>query len=148
ARHAVRRDRAFFLAPHQWRQVARRAAHRARDDRRAGERTGAAPPEEAGMTAPLRQIFSASWPVHTGLIANRGEIALRILKTVEGLGLKAAVVYHAVDADAPAVRAARQTVEITGPTPVAAYLDGARIIAAAKQVGAGAIHPGYGFLSE
>src|SRR5262249_34455702 len=42
----------------------------------------------------------------------------------------------------------RQTVEITGPTPVAAYLDGARIIAAAKQVGAGAIHPGYGFLSE
>jgi acetyl/propionyl-CoA carboxylase alpha subunit len=58
------------------------------------------------------------------------------------------VVYHAADADSPAVRAADHAVEITGRTPVAAYLDGAQIIAAAKSVGAGAIHPGYGFLSE
>src|SRR5262249_17386240 len=74
--------------------------------------------------------------------------ALRILRTVEALGLKAAIVHHAVDADTPAVRAASQAIEITGATPVAAYLDGAQIIAAAKQAGAGAIHPGYGFLSE
>jgi len=100
------------------------------------------------MTAPLREITAASWPFDTVLIANRGEIALRILKTVEALGLKAAVVYHAIDADTPAVRAAHRRIEITGATPVAAYLDGAQIIAAAQQIGAGAIHPGYGFLSE
>jgi acetyl-CoA/propionyl-CoA carboxylase, biotin carboxylase, biotin carboxyl carrier protein len=100
------------------------------------------------MTAPLGQIAAASWSFDTVLIANRGEIALRILKTVEALGLKAAVVHHAVDADTPAARAASQAIEITGATPVAAYLDGAQIIAAARQAGAGAIHPGYGFLSE
>jgi len=100
------------------------------------------------MTAPQREITPTRFPFDTVLIANRGEIALRILKTVEALGLTGAVVYHEVDADAPAVRAAKQKVEITGATPVAAYLDGAQIIAAARQVGAGAIHPGYGFLSE
>jgi acetyl-CoA/propionyl-CoA carboxylase biotin carboxyl carrier protein len=100
------------------------------------------------MTAPLRQIAAAGWPFDTVLIANRGEIALRILKTIEALGLKAAVVYHAVDADAPAVRAAHKSIEIAGATPVAAYLDGAQIIEATRDVGAGAIHPGYGFLSE
>jgi len=82
------------------------------------------------------------------LIANRGEIALRILRTVKRLGLKASVVYHGADRDAPAVHAADEAVEIIGKTPVAAYLDGAQIIAAAKKTGAGAIHPGYGFLSE
>ena len=50
--------------------------------------------------------------------------------------------------DSPAVRRADRAIEITGRTPVAAYLDGAQIIAAAKRAGAGAIHPGYGFLSE
>jgi acetyl/propionyl-CoA carboxylase alpha subunit len=100
------------------------------------------------MTAPQREITAAGWPFDTVLIANRGEIALRILKTVKALGLKAAVVHHAIDADSPAVRAADERMEITGATPVAAYLDGAQIIAAAKKAGAGAIHPGYGFLSE
>lgn len=100
------------------------------------------------MTAPQREITATRWPFDTVLIANRGEIAFRILKTVEALGLTAAVVHHAVDANTPAVRAATKTIEITGATPVAAYLDGMQIIAAAKQVGAGAIHPGYGFLSE
>jgi acetyl-CoA/propionyl-CoA carboxylase biotin carboxyl carrier protein len=100
------------------------------------------------MTMPLRQISAAAWPFHSVLIANRGEIALRILRTVQELGLEAVVVYHAADADSPAVRACKRAIEITGRTPVAAYLDGAQIIAAAKQSGAGAIHPGYGFLSE
>jgi acetyl-CoA/propionyl-CoA carboxylase biotin carboxyl carrier protein len=100
------------------------------------------------MTAPLRSISAAARPFRTVLIANRGEIALRILRSVNEFGLQAAVVYHAADADSPAVRAADHAVEITGRTPVAAYLDGAQIIAAAKSVGAGAIHPGYGFLSE
>ncbi|GGC52821.1 acetyl-CoA carboxylase biotin carboxylase subunit [Chelatococcus reniformis] len=89
-----------------------------------------------------------AFPFDTVLIANRGEIALRILRTVKALGLRGAVVYHALDAEGPAVAAADVAVEIHGPTPVAAYLDGAQIIAAARQAGAGAVHPGYGFLSE
>jgi acetyl-CoA/propionyl-CoA carboxylase, biotin carboxylase, biotin carboxyl carrier protein len=91
---------------------------------------------------------SGGWPFKRVLIANRGEIALRILRTVKALGLEAVVVHHAADAAAPAVVAADQAIEITGPTPIAAYLDGAQVIAAARKSGAGAIHPGYGFLSE
>lgn len=85
---------------------------------------------------------------HRVLIANRGEIAVRILRTLRGLGVEAVVVYHAADRDSPAVRDADLAVEITGKTPVAAYLDGEQIIAAAVAAQAEAIHPGYGFLSE
>jgi len=100
------------------------------------------------MTQPMRDVAVGVWPFRSVLIANRGEIALRILRTVQALGLEAVVVHHAADAESPAVRAADRAIEITGRTPVAAYLDGAQIIAAARQCGAGAIHPGYGFLSE
>src|SRR5947199_4459962 len=88
------------------------------------------------------------WPFRSVLIANRGEIAVRILRTVQSLGLRGMVVHHAADRNSPAVRLADQAIEIVGKTPVAAYLDGAQIIAAAVKAGAGAIHPGYGFLSE
>ena len=88
------------------------------------------------------------WPFRRVLIANRGEIALRIVRTVQALGLEAVTVYHAADASTPAVAAADQAIEIAGATPVAAYLDGGQIIAAARASSAGAIHPGYGFLSE
>ncbi|MDX3810655.1 MAG: biotin carboxylase N-terminal domain-containing protein, partial [Bosea sp. (in: a-proteobacteria)] len=66
------------------------------------------------------------------LIANRGEIAVRILRSVRKAGMKGIVVHHAVDADTPAVKRADVAIEITGPSPVAAYLDGTQIIAAAK----------------
>jgi acetyl/propionyl-CoA carboxylase alpha subunit len=89
-----------------------------------------------------------NWPFKSVLIANRGEIALRILRTVQSLGLQGVVVYHAADRGSPAVRAADKAIEITGATPVAAYLDAVQIIQAAQASGAGAIHPGYGFLSE
>jgi acetyl-CoA/propionyl-CoA carboxylase biotin carboxyl carrier protein len=89
-----------------------------------------------------------AWPFKSVLIANRGEIALRVLRTVQKLGLKGIVVYHAADRAAPAVKLADEAIEITGSTPVAAYLDAAQILEAAKRSGAGAIHPGYGFLSE
>ncbi|MFZ2872294.1 biotin carboxylase N-terminal domain-containing protein [Zavarzinia sp.] len=89
-----------------------------------------------------------SFPFDTVLVANRGEIALRILRTLRRLGLKGAIVYHAADKGAPAIAAADIAIEIKGVTPVAAFLDGAQIIAAARTAGAGAIHPGYGFLSE
>lgn len=90
----------------------------------------------------------SGFPFKTVLVANRGEIARRILRTVHKLGLRGAVLYHPLDARSPAVAAADLAIEITGATPVAAYLDGAQIIEKAMAHGIGAIHPGYGFLSE
>ena len=85
---------------------------------------------------------------HKVLIANRGEIALRIIRTLRQLGIASAVVYHEADRDSPAVRDADEAILITGEPPVSAYLDAAQIVRAAKSVGADAIHPGFGFLSE
>lgn len=82
------------------------------------------------------------------LIANRGEIALRIIRTLKRLGIESAIVFHAIDRDTPAVKAADVAIEITGEPPVSAYLDAQQIIAAARGAGAQAIHPGFGFLSE
>jgi acetyl-CoA/propionyl-CoA carboxylase biotin carboxyl carrier protein len=91
---------------------------------------------------------TSPWPFDSVLVANRGEIAVRVLRTVQKLGLRGVVVYHAADRATLAVSMADQAIEITGATPVAAYLDPQQILAAAKSSGAGAIHPGYGFLSE
>jgi propionyl-CoA carboxylase alpha chain/3-methylcrotonyl-CoA carboxylase alpha subunit/acetyl-CoA/propionyl-CoA carboxylase biotin carboxyl carrier protein len=82
------------------------------------------------------------------LISNRGEIACRILRTLEQLNIPGVVVYHSLDADSLAVRMASQAVEIDGVTPVAAYLDSEKIIEACRKTGADAVHPGYGFLAE
>ena len=98
------------------------------------------------MSRPLPN--PAHWPFDTVLVANRGEIAVRVLRTVQSLGLKGVVVFHAADRGTAAVQMADEAIEITGETPVGAYLDGAQIIRAAQASGAGAIHPGYGFLSE
>ncbi|MFN4166544.1 MAG: biotin carboxylase N-terminal domain-containing protein, partial [Ferrovibrio sp.] len=87
-------------------------------------------------------------PFDTLLIANRGEIALRIIRTARRMGLRTVVVAHEADRGAPALATADEVVWIEGRTGVAAYLDGAQIIDAARRAGAGAIHPGYGFLSE
>ena len=82
------------------------------------------------------------------LIANRGEIACRIIRTARALGVRTVAVYSDADAGALHVRLADAAVRI-GPAPVReSYLVGANIIAAALQSGAQAIHPGYGFLSE
>ena len=82
------------------------------------------------------------------LIANRGEIACRIIRTARGLGIRTIAVYSDADAGALHVREADEAVHI-GPSPAReSYLVGERIIAAAKATGAEAIHPGYGFLSE
>ncbi|OHV78916.1 acetyl/propionyl/methylcrotonyl-CoA carboxylase subunit alpha [Ensifer sp. LCM 4579] len=87
-------------------------------------------------------------PFDTVLIANRGEIAVRIIKTLRELELRSAVVYHDLDAGAPAVSMADMAIAVSGRTPVAAYLDAAQILAAAREANVGAIHPGYGFLAE
>jgi propionyl-CoA carboxylase alpha chain len=84
----------------------------------------------------------------TVLVANRGEVAARILRTLRRLEIRSAIVFHASDRDSIAVRDADVAVEIFGDTPVAAYLDIASIIAAARHAGAEAVHPGFGFLSE
>ena len=82
------------------------------------------------------------------LIANRGEIACRVIRTARRLGIRTIAVYSDADADALHVREADEAVHI-GPSPVReSYLVGDRIIATAKATGAQAIHPGYGFLSE
>jgi acetyl-CoA carboxylase, biotin carboxylase subunit len=82
------------------------------------------------------------------LIANRGEIARRILRTVQRLGVRAVVVYSEVDADLPFVREADDAVLIGPAPPAQSYLDAAAVLEAARSSGVQAIHPGYGFLSE
>jgi acetyl-CoA carboxylase biotin carboxylase subunit len=82
------------------------------------------------------------------LVANRGEIAVRIIRTLHRMEIGAVAVFHALDAGSPAVLAADEAVQLYGETPVGAYLDIAAIIDAARATGAQAIHPGFGFLSE
>ncbi|WP_156764848.1 biotin carboxylase N-terminal domain-containing protein, partial [Mycobacterium sp. 1081908.1] len=83
----------------------------------------------------------------TLLIANRGEIALRIIRTATELGIRTVAVYAEDDAESPHVHAADEAIGLPGAGP-AAYLNQAELLAAAKQSGAELIHPGYGFLSE
>ncbi|NKB60580.1 MAG: biotin/lipoyl-binding protein [Alphaproteobacteria bacterium] len=81
------------------------------------------------------------------LVANRGEIAIRVIRAANEAGLGAVAVYSADDAASLHTRMADDAVALSG-TGAAAYLDGAGLIAAAKQAGCDAVHPGYGFLSE
>jgi len=86
--------------------------------------------------------------ISTLLIANRGEIAARIIRTAHALGIATVAVYSDPDAEAPYVTHADQAVRLPGAAPADTYLRGDLIIAAAAATGAGAVHPGYGFLSE
>lgn len=92
--------------------------------------------------------MAISTQIQKVLIANRGEVACRVIRTLREMGIASVAIHHRVEANAVHVRIADEAIEITGDTPVAAHLDIAQIIAAARKTGADAIHPGYGFLSE
>src|SRR5438105_6453040 len=82
------------------------------------------------------------------LIANRGEIAVRILRAARELGVRTVQVYSEADANSLAVKLADETVSIGPPQAARSYLNQPAIIEAARKCGADAIHPGYGFLAE
>ncbi len=90
------------------------------------------------MTTPIRKLF----------IANRAEIALRVVRTARRLGIATVVPWHAQDRQGPALPEADETVQVFGDPPVSAWLDAAGMIRAAHEAGCDALHPGYGFLSE
>src|SRR6056300_1202824 len=82
------------------------------------------------------------------LIANRGEIACRIIRTARAMGIKTVAVHSDVDRNAQHVQLADEAVSLGGMTAQESYLQADKIIAACQQTGAEAVHPGYGFLSE
>ena len=82
------------------------------------------------------------------LIANRGEIACRIMRTARKMGIATVAVYSDVDADLPHVEMADEVIALESPSSTGNYLDGERIVEAALSAGADSVHPGYGFLSE
>src|SRR5205807_5129505 len=82
------------------------------------------------------------------LIANRGEIAVRIMRTLRRLGIESIAVFSDADADAPHAREADRAVRIGRASAAESYLDIERILDAVQRTGAQAVHPGYGFLSE
>ncbi|NTI31061.1 acetyl-CoA carboxylase biotin carboxylase subunit [Rhizobium rhizogenes] len=86
--------------------------------------------------------------IRSVLIANRGEIAVRIIKAAKALGIRTVQIHSAADADMLAVRLADEAIDIGSPAPRKSYLNIEAVIAAAKAAGVDAVHPGYGFLSE
>ncbi|GKT47169.1 urease [Colletotrichum spaethianum] len=99
-------------------------------------------------SAPSVETTMTGSGIKSVLIANRGEIAVRIIRTLHSMGLKAITIHSAADARSPHVRNADVSLPLKGTSVSETYLNGAQIIALAKSAGADAVIPGYGFLAE
>jgi propionyl-CoA carboxylase alpha chain len=100
------------------------------------------------LTGPIPTTPIRTTPIRTLLVANRGEIACRIMRSAHAMGIACVAVHSDADADSPHVEAADLAVHLPGVTPSETYLSSALLIDAAARSGADAVHPGYGFLSE
>ncbi len=101
-----------------------------------------------GVVYATANYSSSSTMIESVLIANRGEIACRIIRTLRRMGIRSIAVYHFADRGAPHVGLADVPVEIHAEVPTAAYLDSQQLLAIASETDAAAVHPGYGFLAE
>src|SRR5471032_1603059 len=104
-------------------------------------------PQRAGTADKVRRVPDVAM-FRNILIANRGEIACRIMRTARRMGIATVAVYSDADTNAAHVALADAALRIGPPSPLESYLDSGSILNAAKASGADAIHPGYGFLSE
>src|SRR5690606_15107586 len=93
-------------------------------------------------------VFMSKQHITTLLVANRGEIACRVMRTAKAMGLTTVAVHSAIDANARHAREADIRIDLGGAKPADSYLRVDKLIEAARASGAQAIHPGYGFLSE